>query len=224
LKALDFPGKEFNESLAQLTERAISKNGSQPINVPLLTIRTNETSFAEPWEMRQFKLDDMTGLVKQMTVDQTPDTSWLGSPLLGDFINTNEKSILSGRYRVPRLFAGERFQGGSSLNFFPVWNSENIISADARKLFALGTCNGCHGKSETGTNFLHVITRDAGEESRLSGYLLGVAIRDPVTGELLVHNDIERRKSDMEKLVCRCRDSDCGKFMESRDFHDHFQE
>jgi hypothetical protein len=43
-------------------------------------------------------------------------------------------------------------------------------SEEVRHAFARATCSGCH-KSETGTNFLHVRTREVGSPSLLSAFL-----------------------------------------------------
>jgi hypothetical protein len=102
------------------------------------------------------------------------------------------------------VFEGFPFQAGSSFNVLEAWRAPGIANPEARHLFSLGTCNGCHGFGETGTEFLHVSPRAPGAPSGLSGFLRGLALADPVTGEIRTFNDLQRRKLDLERLVCAC--------------------
>jgi hypothetical protein len=56
-----------------------------------------------------------------------------------------------------------------------VWNAPGLEPRllDARHLFSLTTCNGCHGGETKTSEFLHVAPRDVGERSVLSGFLTG---------------------------------------------------
>ena len=140
----------------------------------------------------------------------TPDTGFIaGSALVAAFINEHEDAILRGEYLVPLRFEGQPFLGGSSFNELEVWNAPGIQNPEARHAFALNACNGCHS-AETLTGFLHIGPRDVGASAPLSRFLLGMAIPDPVTGEVRVLNDLQRRKEDLEHLACDCDgDSEC---------------
>ncbi|MEY4590617.1 MAG: hypothetical protein RL497_2693 [Pseudomonadota bacterium] len=224
LAALSFPSEEYNQSLARLTKQIVSKYNDPvlPKFKPLLTIRTNEASLKSPWELRQFRIPGTATALKQVAVENTPDLSWNNSSFLGDFINFYEPKILSGHYRVPRVFSGMAFRAGAALNSFPVWSAENIQSSNARAILARGTCNGCHAATETGTNFLHVRNRNKGLASDISGFLLGVMHADPITHENFLYNDLLRRKMDLQNLVCNCKDAECSFELEAQ-YKDHSQ-
>ena len=133
----------------------------------------------------------------------TPDTGFITeSPVVADFVNQNEASILTETHVVPENFAGARFLGGSSLNDLIAWRSSGITSNEARHKFSLNTCNGCHSLDETGTFFLQINPRDPGTVAQLAGFLSGSSVPDPVTGELRTFNDLRRRKLDLEQIVC----------------------
>jgi hypothetical protein len=102
---------------------------------------------------------------------------------------------------VPATFEGAPFQGGSSLNPFTFWSAPNIVDNDARQLFSLNTCNGCHGQ-ETGTTFLHIALRFPGQVTQLSGFLTGISVPDPVSGVTRTFGDLVARQKDLSSLVC----------------------
>ena len=97
--------------------------------------------------------------------------------------------------------------GESSFNFIcrnnniDFWNAPGINNPEARHKFSLNTCNGCHG-GETQTGFLQVQPRGLGQESSLSGFLLGETVIDPVTGNPRQLNELKRRRELLQKDVC----------------------
>jgi hypothetical protein len=100
------------------------------------------------------------------------------------------------------VFAGSPFVGGSSFNNLAAWTAPGILNNEARHRFSLNTCNGCHGFAETGTAFLHVSPRFPGSEAQLSGFMTGITVFDPVTGDPRTLNDLGRRRVDLQGLVC----------------------
>ena len=189
LNTLKF-GPLYNKRLEKLTSRftAAGVAPAKPNGSALNQLRTNEIALAGPWELREFVISPMSGLLTQTTVKQTPPDSLNQAKEIAEFINVNEADILAGRHIVP-----EKLLGGSS--FAPqLWDAPGIRNSEARHLFALQTCNGCHS-DETGTFFLHVAPRGKGEASLLSGFLTGTIVSDPVTGTPRVFNDLERRKT-----------------------------
>ena len=93
--------------------------------------------------------------------------------------------------------------GGSIFNDQVEWNAAGIKDPDARFHASLNTCNGCHSASQTGTpNFLMITPRLPGGEATLSPFITGVTVRDLVTGQPRVLNDLGRRKTDLTGLVC----------------------
>jgi hypothetical protein len=211
LGTLPFPSEAFNTQLQAITDR-FSARGADPRGVngsALAALRTDEITLASPWELRELKLSRADGLLHLVPVDATPDIGFLGTSVLADFVNDNERRILSGTFTVPLRFDGAPFQGGSAPNILAPWTAPGIRSPVARRSFSIGTCSGCHSIPETGTEFLQLRTREAGEASKLSGFLSGAAVSDPVDGDVEVFNDLLRRKRDLESLVCGCRGAGC---------------
>jgi hypothetical protein len=203
LGSLAFPSEAYRARLQEITDRFTAR-GADPSGVngsALATLRTDEVALAAPWELRQFALANDGGL-SETTVDDTPDLGFRGTPTLADFVNDFGRLFIYGRGFVPPTFEGAPFRGGAALNDLEAWDAPGIAFPATRRAFSLATCNGCHAAPETGTEFVHVAPRNAGEPSRLSGFLLGLAMPDPVTGALQTFNDIDRRKIDLEGLVC----------------------
>jgi hypothetical protein len=201
LGALPFPSDEYNAALERLTERFTDPRG--PRGRFATIVRTNEAALDLIWEMRQFRLSRASGLLEPVPVTETPDSRFMEDTApVADFVNAESAAIRAGRYMVPLVFEGAPFRGGSSLNSLGAWIAPGIVDPEARHLFSLNTCNGCHGASETGTEFLHVGPRAEGSMAGLSGFLQGIALADAVTGELRTFNDLQRRKADLEGLVC----------------------
>lgn len=192
-----FGTKEFNEALEAITER---------FTVELKQLRTNEfVAQARPtdgWEFREFTLSQ--GALALTTTKQTPDfDTFNGRPELIDFINHNESEILAGEHVVPEQILGGATTGGRT-GYLPVWHAPGT-NPEARHLFALRTCGGCHGV-ETGTHlvtdFSQVLQRVAGEMSRLSGFLTGITVADPVDSTRThSFNDLERRRKILGELL-----------------------
>jgi hypothetical protein len=197
------PGSaDYNAALEQITERFAGR-GADPTGVngsALNQIRTNEVALGFPWELREFTLSG-SGSLQPATVKLTPDSSFLGDSLVADFVNQNEAEILIERHEVPASFGGVPFLGGSSLNNIDAWTADGIANNEARHKFSLNTCNGCHGR-ETDTIFLHILPRSAGAPADISGFLAGVDVTDPVDGSVRHFDDLERRATDMEAVLC----------------------
>ncbi|XXX72106.1 LamG domain-containing protein [Sorangium sp. So ce134] len=204
LGSLPFPSEEYNAALQEITTRFAGRNAApgRPNGSSLGQVRTNEIALAGPWELREFVLSPQTGFLRPETVKLTPDISFDGSTTLADFVNQNEAAILLEQHTVPDTFQGIPFLGGSSLNNLTAWIAPGILNNEARHKFSLNTCNGCHGAAETGTPFLHVNPRAPGNEATLSGFMTGIDIADPVTGEPRTLNDLGRRNQDLKTLVC----------------------
>jgi hypothetical protein len=175
LSSLPF-GPSYNEKLFTVTRGFIRRNAAprQVNGSALLQIRTNEIPLSpvEPklWEMREFVLSSKTGLLQPVTVKQEVRASLNGTAALGDWVEANATDILAGRHVVPKKWHGKPFLAAAA----PVpstltWTVPGVTE-EVRHAFALATCSGCH-KSETGTNFLHVRTREPGSPSLLSAFL-----------------------------------------------------
>jgi hypothetical protein len=210
----------YNQTLQAITE-------SFAWDSQLGQLRTNEIALDGPWQLREFHLgvDPSTkrNVLQITTVKQTPPSSFNNTQLVADFINQNEADILAEKHTVPITFEGQQFRGGSSDQNTTHWFAKNasgqslIRNNDARFLFSKNTCNGCH-LTETNAPFLHVAPRAAGAKSTLSAFLTGIpcsptidpftclggdlVVRDPEDGTPRHFNDLERRRKDMEQLIC----------------------
>ena len=213
LGALPFPSEEYNAALQAITDAFTASRAT------FLDLRTNEASFmgpepiGNPWELRQFVIGT-DGLFALTTADLTPDQSFHNTPTLAAYINSNESEILSHRHVVPRSFMDAPFLGGRAFNpdagqFVPlihgaIWKAPGVNNNDARHLFALNTCSGCHG-GETRTVFTHFGSRvrgQGGQASRLSGYMTGITVADPITGVARTFNELQRRTDDLRRFFC----------------------
>ncbi|MFL6621926.1 MAG: choice-of-anchor X domain-containing protein [Sulfurifustis sp.] len=202
----------YNAALQAITDPVVvaGADPSKPNGSALNQLRTNEIAIAPPggqWELREFKIDPLvSGHLSEVTVKQTPSTSLNNQAVIRDFINDNEAAILAGTYVVPLDYPGMTpFLGGSSITPFGVfWNGPAVINnLEARHLFSLGTCNGCHA-GETNTAFTHVKPRPAGVPSALSDFLTGLnqPTPNPVPPPAShVFGDLDRRAQDLDALV-----------------------
>ena len=203
LSSNPFPSETYNAALQALTTQFTGAGVSpgQPNGSALAQLRTNEIALSFQWELREFHLSPTTGFLQEAGVALTPDLSLDGAPAVADFVNQNQASILTQIFTVPPTFEGQPFQGGSSINPIAFWQAPGIVDNDARQLFSLNTCNGCHGP-ETGTNFLHIAPRFQGQPSQLSGFLTGITLPDPVSGVPRTFGDLAARRADLTSLVC----------------------
>lgn len=141
----------------------------------------------------------------QATVAQTPDADHQGNQIIADYINTNESAILANQHVVPLSFQSTPFRGGAAPHSFNLgWDGpgsacSSINNNEARFNFSLNTCSGCHG-DDTGTAFLHVHPRSAGNPATLSGFLNGGSATD-VCGLSHSFGDLERRRLDFCNLL-----------------------
>jgi hypothetical protein len=202
LNALTPGSADYNATLEGITEGFAGRNADPGgVNGSALNqIRTNEIALAFPWELREFTLSG-SGTLQPDTVQLTPDSSFMGQAIVADFVNQNEGTILEERHDVPDTFAGVAFLGGSSINTLGPWSAEGITNNEARHKFSLNTCNGCHG-NETNTVFLHINPREPGTPATLSGFLDGVEVTDPIDGTVRRFDDLGRRATDMQTLLC----------------------
>ena len=214
LSSAAFDSEAYRVALESLTRRFTSRNAS-PAAVngsALLRLRTNEVAIGDPedqlWELRQFELSPVSGLLEEAPVAETPDNSLNGSAAFADFVNQNEAAIIaaipgSSPGLVPATFEGSPFLGGSSINQFPrgsSWSAPGITNPVARFHASINTCNGCHG-FDTRSIFLQITPREAaGEEAHLSNFLVGITVQGP--GGPFVLNDLARRRTDLLGLVC----------------------
>lgn len=197
----------YNAALQAITDPVVKAGAdpAKPNGSALNQLRTNEIALAAPWELREFNIV-ASGQLAEVTVKQTPDLSLNNQPVVRDFINVNEAAILAGTHVVPLDFpSGTPFLGGSALTPFGLfWNGPAAINnLEARHLFSLATCNGCHA-GETNTVFTHVKPRPPGAPAALSDFLTG--LNQPTPNPVPppadhTFNDLGRRAQDLDALV-----------------------
>jgi hypothetical protein len=203
-------GPAYNAALQTVTDRFTTINSSPAkLNGSSLNqARTDDFFLAAPWELREFTLQP-AGPPAQLlmsTVAQTPANARQFTPVLANYVNVNTPAILANNYTVPLVWAAVNFRGGASshnLNFNwdgPAPACTSIGNPNARHIFSLNTCNGCHG-AETQTVFKHVQPRGPGVPSALSAFLTGGPVVVDMCGIGHTFNDIARRQADLCNLV-----------------------
>jgi hypothetical protein len=206
LGSLRFPSEDYNTALQAITDKFAGR-GARPGTTndsAINAVRTNEIDLGDNgiWQLREFGLSSTTHRLAPATIKLTPDRGFNKSDTLATFINANEASIIAETHTVPELFQGQPFLGGAVFNDLTTWFAPGINNNEARHHFALNTCNGCHSSQETGTFFLQVSPRFTGSEAFLSGFLTGITVSDPVTGQPRTFNDLGRRATDLRQIVC----------------------
>lgn len=204
LGSLPIGSPPFNTALEAITNRFAGANVSpgRPNGSAINQVRSNEIALSAPWEMREFTLN-AAGQLVQTPVAQTADLPFNNSPALAQFINQNEASLITATHTVPAQLNGAPFLAGAALTpggFF--WSAPGITNPEARFQFSINTCNGCHA-GETQTPFLHVFPRGPGQVANLSGFLTGINVRDPVSGQNRTLNDLLVRSESLLGVLCR---------------------
>jgi hypothetical protein len=202
----------YNAALEAITEQfaKAGANPSKPNGSALNQLRTNEIELANPWELREFQITKGGGgHLEEVTVKQTPDITLNKTATLVSYVDMNAAQIIAQKHNVPEEFpagSGQRFLGGSALTDFGVfWDDPTapppIANREARHMFSLQTCNGCHA-GETNTVFTHVKEAPFGSNVNLSGFLTGITVNDPSDGSPTRNfNDLLRRKEDLDALI-----------------------
>lgn len=178
------PSEEYNLRLAELTNKVTLKNftGIFINGSAIGQVRTNERlAENKPWEMREFRLDELGNLM-QTTTFRNPDDSLNQTETLDQFMLDNQTAILAGNYVVPKTMLGGATQAVPTTQWL---NLSTSVPEEVRHQFSLNTCSGCHS-GETQTKFLQFSVRAQSEESVPSDFLL---------------EDETRRYDDMKSLI-----------------------
>ena len=184
----EFVDHRYNEMLAQVTrafthkrERIVCKQ-VQVDGSGFAQLRTNEGAFGRDRIFRQFEVRE--GKFAPAVLPMTPGVHFMektrdGGQLLASFLKSTEPLILAGMHSLP-----EHAPGSGHLRPFHAdhavipagqtdfhWDPDQRISRNARRLFSLATCNGCHGADTGCPDGLHVHPRSEGVASKLSDFL-----------------------------------------------------
>ena len=209
------PGEpEFANRLEQITRKFTHRAESRK---PVLgQLRTSEGAFGTGREFRQYSLEGSSLRLAPLT--QTPAPAFLKARsveqrLLGQFLHDQNEFILAGLHNLPASLPGRRESVpliAASATTPPEepgfhWDAGRSVSREARRIFSLNTCTGCHA-GETGCpDGLHIHTRSRGEESLTSDFLrIGAPLRvnDPaVRGSKIEFREMEDRAAIMAALI-----------------------
>ncbi|HEV7519203.1 MAG TPA: hypothetical protein VGR07_23180 [Thermoanaerobaculia bacterium] len=205
-------GNNYNAALETITDSFTAIN-AVPTNLngsAIDQVRTDEIALVlpnSPWELREFHLKAQASgpaALLQVTVAQTPARSLQGSTAIFDFVTANAAAIKANNYTVPLSFEGNPFRGGAITNDLLLgWDGSPSLcatNADAREVFSLNTCNGCHGK-EANIVFKQVEPRSAGVEAALSTFLKGGPAFNDLCGVQRTFDDLNRRRVDLCQLL-----------------------
>ncbi len=249
LKALTPGTAAYNTALEAITIQftAAGAGGASKANGSSLNqIRTNELSIGSPWELREFNIDKTSHNLFLTTVKQEPAKKFnrkafpaatvTDQGILAKYVNTNEADIIANTYVVPLNFPATPFLGGKAHTETPghFWDAaiapgpEFITNDNARHVFSLNTCSGCHGgegRTQVGNlindpvgvphaPFLQIAPQPFGTKATLAAFLTGdpgqadglFKVTDPAnrpTGSPTIRgfNDLERRAVDLEIFV-----------------------
>lgn len=190
----------YNNLLENITNQFMlsGNNPSKPNQNALNQLRTNEIALSDPWELREFVLNN-SGQLELHPVAMEPAVKYnvkannSDVTNLVDFINNHLPPIFNNQYEVPLEHNGNAFLGGKAHTPFPPagpvdvanntphhWDGAAsgaaILNDFDRHVFSLNTCSGCHG-GETQTFFTHIDPAPFNSEAGLSGFLTGEAGR-----------------------------------------------
>lgn len=234
LDALTPGSTAYNNALEHITRQftQCGTNTAKPNQNSINQVRSDETALSSPWELREFNLL-ASGQLGLVTVKQEPaekyntKTNTADVQRMATYINANTAIIENNTYQVPDelpLTSGSPtpltgFLGGKSHTQFPPTGSSNshhwdgtpgpgpgfILSDEARHVFSLNSCSGCHG-GETQTFFTHIKPVPFGTKAGLSGFLTGITVTDAAkrpTGSPAsrTFNDLERRRQDLANFI-----------------------
>jgi hypothetical protein len=210
------PGSvQYNRHLERLTRTFTdaNRNPARPNRSAIGQVRSNEISLQFPWEIREFQLGMMPwNLLLETTTADTPDDSFNNTVTFGNFVIDVRNGVAGPS--VPLIYplgSAQNFLGAHPQTPNPnttFWNAPNLLPAHQQTRFqvSLGTCNACHAR-ETGTFFQHVVST-APLPAPLSGFLTGIHVADPVTGQVRSFDDLARRETDINAVARMA----CGKF------------
>jgi hypothetical protein len=197
----------YNNALEAITDQFTSAgaNPRKPGGSALNQLRTDEIALSTSWELREFHLVPAAGSQVQLlpaVVKQTPEATPLNNSIsLGDYVNSLPLAELQNNtFVAPLQWQNRPFLGASSINHQDIWDAPNIsvstADPDPRHLFAINTCNGCHGHETAAVNFVHISNNFP---ANLSGFLTGETIPDPLVPSITrTFNDLQRRATDLD--------------------------
>lgn len=180
-------------------------------NSELSQLRSNEAAFGPGREFRQFSHN--AGLHPDL-LTETPGPAFAEnfSPeqkMLSQFVHERQDLIRYGLDLTPNTIGSTPFLAGNAIipgdtaGFY--WTMNRHVAPEARRLFSLNTCNGCHGSEAGSRTGVHIQPREAGKESLLSDFIRrdGVPLRttDPESKSLVTYNEMNDRAAILAALL-----------------------
>jgi hypothetical protein len=217
------PGtEEFNSALEKITNQFTQAGVSPgaPNDCALAQLRTN-TEFGIPWELREFRIDRNSHVLKQVPVTDTPQIKYNMQDDISNYLKDpkHRDALLAERHHLSARFP-LALAGSATAQANRIWKGPDGVAIDfkARRFFSMSTCNGCHAgegfaevAEDTGDisltdkgpppHFTHIRPRARGQEAKLSLFLTGTKLWDQVAKEWVERNELERRANDLSSLV-----------------------
>jgi hypothetical protein len=175
----EFSEAEFAARLEQVTRLFTHRDGPSKTGAALAQLRTSEAAFGADREFRQFDARFMP-----MPLSLTPAQSFarknsVEQQFLFAFLQQQDRLIRAGIHQLPPtllvnrkptpVLASSSFIPADNPNFY--WERGPLVSREARRIFSLNTCNGCHA-GETGCpDGLHIHPRTEGSAALVSDFL-----------------------------------------------------
>ena len=182
LGQLELSDPAFNSTVESLTKTFTHGKQQAQSPVHLAQLRSSEAAFGPDREFRQFELTNGKFSPVELTHTPAPSFALKNSPeqrALNVFLHEQDPLIRRGVNLLPENISDHNrsfvVPGGSA--FIPAdepnfhWDLGTQISRDARRIFSLNTCNGCHAGETACAEGLHVHPRAEGEPARLSDFL-----------------------------------------------------
>jgi len=196
LSRMELTSQEYLDTL-EVIVRTFSKSADQ-----LSQLRTNEFLSGSQWEFREYNIL-ADGLFHEVTRKANPTSELQGDTLLLSYIDQHSSEITTGtikeEFEGRKLLAGNTLYGGSFK-----WQVPGASAVQQKSLdeMTFNSCVGCHGGLVPGTGFTHIKPRREGQQSRLSGFMIGdlenrvLAIRNILglperPGELFEKSDVQ---------------------------------
>lgn len=179
---------QYVASLARLTKvfthRPRNEKGEISSTRPSLgQLRSSEGVFGPGREFRQF--DYRNGALVPALLPMTPAPAFMDASrrdderFIGTFLNDLEPLILTGMHSLPKKVESRKaiFLVPGATAVIPDgekdfhWEPIPRLTREARRLFSMNTCNGCHAGDTGCPDGMHVHPRADGAEAQLSSFL-----------------------------------------------------
>jgi hypothetical protein len=145
-------GNDYNRGLADFATRV--RAAADPTRA---RVRTNEETFATPWELREFAVEGMPADLVLRTLEFTPRAD-VERERIDTHLMAHATEVLLGPVSLPEeLRAGAAHLPSADFR----WTS-STLSTSINDSFSRETCNGCHGGDTQALPFQHIALDESG--------------------------------------------------------------